>query len=82
MRFLKRYYFVLILVFLVCGGEGYAGERAIRAQYFTVSYYEGCDLAELAKKLNAEHFLHIDVFSEGRKGKDIGSVISKLIDSI
>jgi hypothetical protein len=77
MRFLKRYYFVLILVFLV-----YAGEWNIRAQYFNLSYYEGCDLAELAKKLNAEHFLHIDVFSEARKGKDIDSVISKLIDSI
>ncbi len=82
MRFFKKYYFALILVFAVSGGRGYAQDRNIRTQYFTVSYYEGCDLTELANKLNAEHFLHIDIFSENRKGKDINAVISKLVDSI
>jgi len=57
-------------------------DHSIQTQYFAVYYYDGCDLAKLAGKLNAEHFLHIDVFSQENTAGDISSVISRLIDSI
>jgi hypothetical protein len=83
MRILKIVTFgcLLALAFsLLCADTGPA-QDVVEGKYFTV-YYGNCDLAEIARKLDAEHFLHIDVFSRKHAQGDFNSVIADLFDSI
>ena len=54
----------------------------IKSNYFTIYYYEGCDLTKLAKHLQVNYFLHIDAYSLDGRAEDIDSIIAKLFDSI
>jgi len=71
-------WFIFLLLF---ARAGFAQEKAVVGKYFTV-YYDGCSPAEVASKLDAEYFLHIDVFSQKYTTGDFNSVIANLFDSI
>ena len=59
-----------------------AGQNPIRSKYFTIYYYEGCDLARIANTLNARYFLGADILSGGAKSGDMDSIIANLMDFI
>ena len=87
MSFLKKpaIIFCLLSVFfgaLLLTNQVYAQARSIQTKYFTVNYYEGCDLTRLADKLDVRHFLNIDMISQGYSTKNITSLISQAVDAI
>ena len=59
-----------------------AGQNPIHSKYFTVYYYEGCDLTRVANTLNARYFLGADILSGGARSGDMDSIIANLMDFI
>lgn len=77
------YLLVFFLLFLIVFVEsGFCRQKIIKTEYFTIYYDQGCNLADIANKLNVEHFLHIDIFSQNDNSQSIDSIISSLFDSI
>lgn len=80
---MRKLYFAWVLVLAFCaGGYSYSAAECIRGEHFNICYYDGCDLAKLANKLQASHFISVDTFLSGKTDKDIKSLIAKLFDSI
>jgi hypothetical protein len=81
MRHIRTLTFGLLLVLFLAQAGFAQGGKVVQGKYFDV-YYDGCDLTEVAQKLAAKYFLHIDVFSENSSSSNIQSIIAQLFDSI
>jgi hypothetical protein len=81
MRHIKTFTLGFLLALFLAKAAFAEGDNVVKGKYFDV-YYNGCDLSEIAQKLDVKYFLHIDVFSQISSGRDINSIIADLFDSI
>jgi hypothetical protein len=81
MRAFKTSLLAVLLALLLASSAFAQGKNVVESKYFDI-YYDDCDLTEVASKLSAKYFLHIDVFSRHVRGTDIKSIIGQLFDSI
>ena len=81
MRIFKTSVLVALLALLIANAGFAQSGNVVQGKYFDI-YYDDCDLTEVAQKLAAKYFLHIDVFSQDSRGNDIKSIIAQLFDSI
>ena len=71
---------ILVSIFLLILNLGFCQAGTIESKYFTLTYYNGCNLTKLAQKLNVNHFLYMNLFLS--RSEDIDSIISKALDAI
>ena len=81
MRNIRTFVLAVLLTLLLASAGSAQSDNVIAGKYFDI-YYGDCDLTEVASKLAAKYFLHIDVFSRNTRSTDIKSIIAQLFDSI
>lgn len=85
MHIFKRSYtkFILLLLLSIFPKTIlFAQENSLKTKYFTVYYAQDCSLVQLADRLHAASFLHIDIFPQQNNIQDIQAIVSDLFDSL